>query len=1734
MLGYMKYLKHWTPSILNDQFAGRLVGIDGPIEGDEVLSEEWEENNSLLSNVNREQLNEDEKKQEIEAVLKNPLRFSLHDIRFLEQNQDVIESDKALQKSFRRTVDHFLSLAGENSMAFPQTLFYLKSSRLKRFIPNKQGESIKFLVGQESKNIRKLADRDAGSWTTNETSKVLSLYKYLKRRSKEAQLLDETFKKVAKGLVEKALDIAEVSQNHEAGDLKYSEKLILWDIQRLFPREFATNNRVASILQGESINQAEKLLQDLERGDAANDPELFWVWASLEDLALKGDVELSSVQKRQLRKFMLRYNSAQMLEGIKGNTVLLPSHLHSLGKLQNDEDIRDILGRDAKNTQVSEEFKPHKPAEDGEKESALLIKLREKEIEIDEAKNGLMENLLKRDAVTEEYKEGYLLAKDELDRYISGEGNSADLAVAALRDFPLLAGDQKFQAKLSVEFSKWSQSDLSAPKKLQILKAIISKAENWISSSENIETLGDQRDAAMAKIEGLESVQEEWLTLENKLKEQEQTIRGKVEALPSNELKELEEERRELQGKYAKQKHESAHAREFFELARDTKAKAEEIESAYWDGLEQRIEKHQLHAADIEVLFHYNIDGGELEDDADLQNEQRRLSGAVENIEPPEVYQEFKTAFISVLDDVAEDSLGGELDLNAIDRNELDAFEPWLQEIERRMGMGVLASQLQPSLSRFDSKQVQSELIKGAMAYYKDDVLAKVEAALPDDFREDRKQKFLNTLRSHHTIADQESIGSIDEAYKQYRRLQKADDLKLDVERTNLGSALEGIDEENQEKIHGAFAANEQMMRYGFTAEGDTDPIFPGTERLEVLRLQILPLIKEVKSFWKPYTDNLTDIAHYATNREKESDLIREVKIKEFISSWDGAGRVEISSLIQRFKDQVKNEFKGPEHLAFQDFIRQLEEKIDLSFDSIDSTIEQFKSFNKDGGYMTGNENFFAILPNQIDKLSGLMDFDSGFTADNKAAFEKIFYAKDDEDVSRGFANTVQKLKTWGLFDEDEVDENGRTRTGKEKAQDRFDELRAEFNEKTRIFDDNIKGVKRRIHLDKKLSDEEFEDKYSFPKDEADHILNGYDQYKGQFDETWNQFNQPSFFETWWDRYQQDDLSRANAINQFHQLENLTETAKEMVESSEGLKSWLKGWDENAQSGKSSIKWQRIAIYDIFLIIKGCVENHEKNWKRKRESAAYQLGQDLFGDTLWGKEFRRLAEDSEEARIKEWEGNYHDLDGWDVRDKLYHSTDPDESRACINLLNEKGFLAWDDPRLWRTLMRLGGGVIFNIPEDQNLPIGDIMEKVKGSCELIWSRDVFRNWEGNFKSNHEKAMGFFDREFSNLESSSGGREKILSDMLSNWKRGEETDVDPAKYESFIVNAIKAGKMNGQPDKRWFYLIMGVGVKNPHGQTILSREALQRIQELMNNMPHVEFFVDKKAYKYKGKVVPKDAPGAEERPWNFEDFGIWADDIIAGQGDFDIDKNETIRNNTTDFFYKTMRMSDQARDRAQRVQRNAKGEADHDDAATFASEWSVEQVGEALVTLSEGTSKLTPDFWRTFLDGYDLYFQKTWEVIKEGNSQYAASAEWQKEKRRLLEEVGQRLRAAIVATQVLSGNFDYRGQGRNSTFSKNDWNKSTMYSPQASASKAKINGFAGRLFRSANADKKYIDLLDVNLVDEGIGPKTPKGQGGEKYEQLNGLNKELASGEKGNDIFLNHDLVEEQLRKYVEGA
>ena len=134
-------------------------------------------------------------------------------------------------------------------------------------------------------------------------------------------------------------------------------------------------------------------------------------------------------------------------------------------------------------------------------------------------------------------------------------------------------------------------------------------------------------------------------------------------------------------------------------------------------------------------------------------------------------------------------------------------------------------------------------------------------------------------------------------------------------------------------------------------------------------------------------------------------------------------------------------------------------------------------------------------------------------------------------------------------------------------------------------------------------------------------------------------------------------------------------------------------------------------------------------------------------------------------------------------------------------------------------------------------------------------------------------------------------------------------------------------------------------------------------------------------------------------------------------------------------------------------------------------------------SSGKNKSSSDFWRTYLKGFTPYMEYMKKYVEEGDGKWGEAAYWQKEKNRVLLEVGDRLKAAITVTQTLQGNGN-KGEKRGSiVFDSELWRKETTdYSQSAMESRNTINKFMRGVFEQTNGGGDLEEILDFMGSDE----------------------------------------------------
>lgn len=884
------------------------------------------------------------------------------------------------------------------------------------------------------------------------------------------------------------------------------------------------------------------------------------------------------------------------------------------------------------------------------------------------------------------------------------------------------------------------------------------------------------------------------------------------------------------------------------------------------------------------------------------------------------------------------------------------------------------------------------------------------------------------------------------------------------------------------------------------------------------LRFRSLGIFEDTKERITDFAEQFDAFKNRFLELEQEpNDILREEKrgilVREFvdhISSWKKSqGKIPgISQSIQKTKDRFRVLIGEiiPDKRSAENFLEKYFEEMGLAENALVKTLDTFLEALQSRNFsLSGAEAFWASLPKAIVKMNRYVDFNDGVL-------------KEDGVMAEEQVKSQQKgldfLKENGFFEEGEYG-------FLQKVKGNQSEMKSQVEQYDKLF----QKVRKTIYKDiEKLSDNDFFDKYSADKEFLVQRLEAHAQQIEDFQEALNDVGHEDFLDYWLEKYEDSDESRAESLIELGELANYFEGGKNLETINAEFDQFL--------DTTQLVQTYRFSLYDMYQMFTRYFEKRERLWKRRSERAVANLGVDVFGaDTPVGKEFVKESESEEAARVGEFEEQKGSLYGWDVQKDLYKTNDPDEAKACINLLINNGFMKWDDPEFWKTLNRLEGSNRF-LPSDIERSTPIILNKVKEACTNIWSANDFNGWQTSLKSSAVSAQDAFSGEFEAYEVMDGGaRTRILATMLQKWNADprDYEGVDPAKFEAFIRFALEQGKMNGGPgsDQRWWFLVHGVA------SGLLSRDAFSRLNgEFLGGSPLIDFFTDS-GWKKDGKPVSEGTPGAEARQWKYEDFQIWADVLGDADGMYDPGQaknpEEFVRRREK-FLYDYVYESTWAKDRVGRMVRNGAKNFDHDDAALYTAVFNVSDVRGLIGTESQGAEKLTKDFWRNYLAEFDNYFRNQYRKIQEGDRLFSQDDEnWIQRRSFLLDDVAYRMRTAYGTVQTLLGNYNMSelARKRNTIFTKEDWEKDTPFSVEANHSKEQIFKMMNLMLSEADFDESQKSTF------ESFTQKSLVNEGEDDFKVADKFNAEIVKGELGDELINgNQEAVYRALQRYCQ--
>ncbi|MBT3349253.1 hypothetical protein HN954_01305 [bacterium] len=1744
-------------------------------------SEESQGQNETSQNQQRSKTSKQEREasveEKIENLLKNPLKFSTRHLDFLEKNFSKLSDKQKVQ--FRDLVGYYLSVARKSGVEnVPPRILALVQDfpKLRNLISPQMRREIDQELDTQVRDLKSISQKNPAQWSTLEGAKICTLYKRLQKKFAVGKqgALTELFLSVEQKLVEHTVNIlsnyktvgGKIVEVIQSGDkqkpITMTDRVLALEIRRLFPssdgwgsfRNFEHWNQLAAGVTQEIFDPQKQL-------DA--NPELLATWELVaEFLENESDeilgTKLSPEKKEKLERFVERGNAVQFLQFASRQQIFLPTHVRSLQAILAQPD-KLLFEKMPENSW--QDFHPLAKEIHEKGKKIQELKDEQKQVESVEVQKFLTEHpendnaAMYRDAAEKQKKtvSGFwdeFFSDEKFGELLKQWGDNKKHETAqteklaemrkAHRDGDLKAEElQTYETNLTELQRRQTEYLTKSQEKFEEFRQKISQTSDDDAREKLIEKFSLEISNELANRAKPENFEKEvpWILHFREKFEAFKTDRKKSEdemdlakqAFPfavatKSQIDKIETERKELEKDRGEKMVDLKLYEDWKNVFENPEKRAHEIQDSYFSALQKRVETHSLHAADFSILW-----------DEELAAEMPEKFSALHGLPNWEKIQNFREKFSAVVDTVFDG-----ISLPAISDSD-DKFAPWYAELDEKLSYENLIDELREQgidlKKEFPESQQLAQVLEGSLGFFRDDILEKLR---PHIATEDWDDFVTGWNRIHRGLyASPQNLDSMNGAYSQQAAEKKDFDLKIEDAHEKQRAHIFNLEEKAKHetdpakkqnlldeaaRLDAAFQFQLDGYRSGrniseITSDGEEIRYWaPGRELIQTLGLHTDSLAKSAKKLSENFTSQFSRVGdlYKAYNAASGDEKIQKKKdaergMREILADWPGT-RSEFEKIMNDMRGIVRE--LVPEGTAPENFIEKYFQFPENALEEMDSAISEIRAAApKQNFEFSGQEPFWTKIPKQCKVLLGFLNFRNGDLA---------ALGKELDTSLEGSTKAAETLERLDFFDDQSPD--------KDEFRARFQNIAAGYKKSYFDFEKNLTGIKSRVENDERiLSEDDFYEKYGLDSTHVQEIVKNHVKVAKQLKQNSERFLDSKFLDRWLSKYDESPETRAEALDQMAQFDGIGASADLAKEQSGEFKKWIDGYEEWMKKPTSHRTFTRFSIYSIIKIVQDAVEVNDTRFKRREDKSVGALGTHFFGkESVWGKEFHRRLEDSEGARIKEFESQYHDQEGWSIKAQMYNSSDEDEVRACINLLNEKGFLKWDDPQLWRVFERLQGKPpIETFPAGTiNLTYKEILDKVRNAAEFIWSKEVFREWETTLSGKLKTVTDSYEEEFTNYEDDKEARDAILSDMLRRWKRGETTNVDPGKYEAFIKHAFTAGKMNGQPDRRFWFLIQGATCLNAQGEPLLSRNAVMRMnKDFLYFFPHVDFFTDGESPKKDGRIVPEGTPGAHGGGWLFEDYLEWGKMLGDAEGTYNVKNNKEGQNRMIRFFYEIAHSSPTANSRVRRAVRSATAKFDHDDAQAFSAEFTANDVAGSLNMDSSQKEKMTKDFWRNFLDGYRLFFEQQYEIIRDGDAQYGDAPGWQAKKNNLLEEVGSRLRASFIAIQTLLGNRTEGNHG-STTFEDDEWNFNSNYSQNAAFVRDMVHDFVGDFLDAGNLRQEYGYLLTTCgkksgwNVRQGNDPRVAKAR-----KNID----ELVDGEAGDTVFRNKDLIWKNLDK-----
>lgn len=910
---------------------------------------------------------------------------------------------------------------------------------------------------------------------------------------------------------------------------------------------------------------------------------------------------------------------------------------------------------------------------------------------------------------------------------------------------------------------------------------------------------------------------------------------------------------------------------------------------------------------------------------------------------------------------------------------------------------------------------------------------------------------------------------------------------------------------------------NEQILDSTGQLVMDGTPGVPGRNRLNEIKLQTVEYDGEFAVIFDDFKHDFD----FWVRRMASGESIPHEEVSAFFSRVRQEFCPRLKQLSQDLRDMLTDRFPDLGEGFIGPYIHNIENAIETLLKTLNIVDETYKG----GSWEKYSIQDIERIKSAFLDIGSALRLDHGAIKDVEAGIKQNF---------ENIPNTIVYLRDYlGLFEPN----------GQKKAEAQFNKTRDRYGEAIEIYLRNNERIIANLKKDlKEMKPKDFQQRHGMNKEQGLKLIDDLKNTADLHQSGWERYGEKDYFKNWFEDYQ-NPKKQAGALADFEAWPLMQRQAKDMKKANEMDRKWLKDYKE-ANPGIRTKLLRRafngwtvkytFSLIDLFYRVpKKVFEAFDRNEERRRERAVASLGAGIFGNSRIGKEFERIRWEEEDKRVKEFEGRYEKEDFHVWEQELYKLRRPnqkDEARALINLLIKEGYMRWDKPELWRTLMAIQRPkkVHFNIPDDlTNLSLEDIMGKVGDASAHIWTTKIFTDWDGEMEGNHKKQMESNYKNFDRMCNRAGALDAYFSDAMEKWKNNDKS-VNPAEFEGFLHRAFENAKYNGQGgDKRWFYLIMGMTLKNDRGETLISHEAKDRFNKIhLKAMPFFDFFVDNACSKLNGMPVPHDTPGAHTGGWSHDDIQAWGDFMMGEVGNSfsNPDANYAA---SEKFMIRYMMNSPIAKLRSDRFGRAAGDAQDHDDAWIHGAGASYQNILQMLNRSSQGSDTISPDFAAQILQGYDIFMRHNTEYIREMEMKIGGTPGWEEWKKGKLIEIGLVIRKMFLVTNTIAGNYHGHSAQSPQTIDQRYWRDDPNMT-NVQANRAKINEGVKSLIEIAGGSISD-DILNYTGVLQ-VGDNYNERKENDSYKAVSAEVGKVLNNEA---IFGNLDYIQKWIDKMYPG-